>query len=61
MVGLGMKKQRDVLTISRATATCSLRALLLPRPDVYGAGLIVLSTLLMLAVVQVLESTGRKD
>lgn len=61
LVDLGMTKKQAVLTIYLATATCSLGALLLPRVDLIGAVLVITSTLFVLALVQVLESTGRKD
>ncbi len=60
LVDLGMSKKQAVLTIYLATATCSLSALLLPRVDVVGAGIIVVGTLLVLSLVHVLESAGRK-
>lgn len=60
LVDLGMTKQQSVLTIYLATATCSLGALLLPRVDLTGAAIIVLSTLCVLALVGVLESVGQK-
>jgi UDP-GlcNAc:undecaprenyl-phosphate/decaprenyl-phosphate GlcNAc-1-phosphate transferase len=61
LVDLGMTKKQAVLTIYLATATCSIGALLLPRVDWIGAGLVLISILLMLCLVQILESTGRKD
>ena len=61
LVDLGMTKKQAVLTIYLATATCSVGAILLPRVDWIGAGLVLLVTLLVLALVQVLESVGRKD
>ncbi len=60
LVDLGMTKKQAVMTIYLATATCSLSALLLPRVDGIGAGIIVLGTLLVLGLVHVLESVGRK-
>ncbi|MGN6547991.1 MAG: MraY family glycosyltransferase [Aureliella sp.] len=60
LVDLGMTKKQAVLTIYLATATCSLGALILPRVDLVGAVLVVLSTLCVLALVGVLESVGRK-
>ena len=56
LVDLGMTKKQAVLTIYLTTATCSLGALLLPRVDRLGAGLIVVSTLLVLGLVMVLEA-----
>jgi UDP-GlcNAc:undecaprenyl-phosphate GlcNAc-1-phosphate transferase len=61
LVDLGMTKKQAVLTIYLATATCSLGALLLPRVDSVGAGLIVVSTLLVLGLVTVLESVRQRD
>ena len=61
LVDLGMTKKQAVLTIYLATATCSCGALLLPRVDAIGAGLVLLIVGLVLALVQVLESVGRKD
>jgi len=60
LVDLGMTKKQAVLTIYLATATCSCGALLLPRVDTIGAGLVILIICLVLALVQVLESVGRK-
>lgn len=60
LVDLGMTKKQAVLTIYLATATCSLGALVLPRVDWMGAGLVILSTLCVLALVGILESAGRK-
>ncbi len=60
LVDLGMTKKQAVLTIYLATATCSCGALLLPRVDAIGAGLVILIICLVLALVQVLESVGRK-
>ncbi|MEM7476132.1 MAG: MraY family glycosyltransferase, partial [Planctomycetota bacterium] len=61
LVELGMTKKQAVLTIYLATATCSLSALLLPRVDFVGAILVVIGTILVLGLVQVLESVGRDD
>lgn len=61
LVDLGMSKKQAVLTIYLATATCSLSALLLPRVDWVGAVIVVLGTCLILGLVQVLESVGRKE
>lgn len=59
LVDLGMTKKQAVLTIYLATATCSLGALILPRVDLIGAGLVLFSTLLILALVGILESVGQ--
>jgi UDP-GlcNAc:undecaprenyl-phosphate/decaprenyl-phosphate GlcNAc-1-phosphate transferase len=60
LVDLGMTKKQAVLTIYLATATCSLTVLLLPRVDPFGALIIVLGTVLVLSLVRVLESVGRR-
>jgi UDP-GlcNAc:undecaprenyl-phosphate GlcNAc-1-phosphate transferase len=60
LVDRGMSKKQAVLTIYLATATCSLGALLLPRVDLPGAVIVVLSTLCVLALVGILESAGQK-
>ncbi len=60
LVDLGMTKKQAVLTIYLATATCSIGALLLPRVDLAGAVLVVLSTVCVLSLVAVLETVGRK-
>ncbi len=60
LVDLGMTKEQAVLTIYLATATCSLQALLLPRVDFVGAGLVLLCTVSVLGLVGVLETVGRK-
>ncbi len=59
LVDLGMSKKQAVLTIYLATAACSVSALLLPRVDLVGAGIIVLGTLLIIGLIRVLESVGR--
>ncbi len=60
LVDMGMSKKQAVLTIYLATATCSLGALLLPRVDLVGAGIIVLSTASVLGLIGVLESVRGK-
>ena len=60
LVDLGMSKKQAVLTIYLATATCSLGALALPRTDLPGAVIVLLSTACVLGLVGVLESAGRK-
>jgi UDP-GlcNAc:undecaprenyl-phosphate GlcNAc-1-phosphate transferase len=61
LVDLGMSKKQAVLTIYLATAACSVSALLLPRVDPIGAGIIVVGTGLILGLIRVLESVGRSD
>ncbi|MCA9190282.1 MAG: undecaprenyl/decaprenyl-phosphate alpha-N-acetylglucosaminyl 1-phosphate transferase [Planctomycetales bacterium] len=62
LVDLGMTKKQAVLTIYLATATCSIGALLLPRvTDLWGAAIVVVSTILVLALVGVLEMVGREE
>lgn len=60
LVDRGMTKKQAVFTIYLATGTCSLGALLLPRVDLTGAAIVVLSTICVLSLVGVLESAGRK-
>ena len=61
LVDLGMTKTQAVLTIYLATGTCAVGALLLPRVDIWGAGLVLLSTLLVLGLVVMLESVRHRD
>lgn len=61
LVDLGMTKKQAVLTIYLATAACSVSALLLPRVDMIGAGIILIGTLLILGLIRVLESVGRDE
>ncbi len=56
LVELGMSKTQAVATIYLATLTCSLGALILPRTDLVGAGIVILIVLAMLALIAVLES-----
>jgi UDP-GlcNAc:undecaprenyl-phosphate GlcNAc-1-phosphate transferase len=60
LVELGMSKGQAVLTIYLVTATCGLAGLLLHEVDAAGAVVVVLQVLCMMAVVCVLEMTGRK-
>ena len=59
LVELGLSKGQAVLTIYLTTATCGLAALLLPRVDWVGAGIIVLMVVCVLALIAILETTGR--
>jgi UDP-GlcNAc:undecaprenyl-phosphate/decaprenyl-phosphate GlcNAc-1-phosphate transferase len=61
LVELGMTKPQAVLTIYLTTATCGLGALLLHQVNVYGAAVIVLIVLCVLALVAVLETAGRRQ
>lgn len=61
LVDLGMTKKQAVLTIYLATATCSMGALILPRVDLFGAAVVVVSTGCVLGLVAILESVGRKS
>lgn len=61
LVDLGMTKKQAVLTIYLATGACSVSALLLPRVDWVGAGIIVTGTLLIVGLIGVLESVGRRE
>lgn len=56
LVDWGMTKPQAVATIYLATLTCSLGALILPRTDLIGAGLVIAIVLAMLALIAVLES-----
>jgi UDP-GlcNAc:undecaprenyl-phosphate GlcNAc-1-phosphate transferase len=56
LVELGMTKTQAVATICLATLTCSLGALILPRTDLIGAGIVLAIVLAMLALIAVLES-----
>ncbi len=60
LVELGMSKGQAVLTIYLVTATCGLAGLLLHQVDGAGAVVVVLQVLCMMAVICVLEMTGRK-
>jgi UDP-GlcNAc:undecaprenyl-phosphate GlcNAc-1-phosphate transferase len=60
LVDLGMTKKQAVGTIYLATLTCSLGALLLPRTDWIGAGLVLLIVLAMLGLIALLESLTSK-
>lgn len=56
LVELGMTKVQAVATIYLATLTCSLGALILPRTDLIGAGIVLAIVLAMLVLIAVLES-----
>lgn len=60
LVELGMTKRQAVGTIYLATLTCSLGALLLPRTDWIGAGLVLLIVIAMLGLIALLESLTSK-
>lgn len=61
LVELGLKPRNAVLTIHLATVTTGLGALLLYRvPDWSGAVQIVLLILCVLAIIAILETTGRR-
>jgi len=59
LVELGLSKGQAVLTIYLMTATCGLGALLLPRVDATGAGVIMLMVGCVLALIAVFEATAR--
>jgi UDP-GlcNAc:undecaprenyl-phosphate GlcNAc-1-phosphate transferase len=61
LVDLGFSKRNAVLTIYLATLTCSMGALLLPRTDTFGAGLIVGMVLCIVGMVAVLEQRTREN
>jgi len=61
LVDLGFSKGQAVLTIYLLTATCGLGALLLHQVNFYGACIIVLMILCVLALIAIIETTaGRK-
>jgi UDP-GlcNAc:undecaprenyl-phosphate/decaprenyl-phosphate GlcNAc-1-phosphate transferase len=61
LVDLGMTKGQAVLTIYLVTATCGLGGLLLHQVDAGGAAIVILQVACMMAVIFVLEMTGRKS
>lgn len=61
LVELGMTKGQAVLTIYLTTATCGLAGLLLHEVDPFGAAIVVLQVLSMMAVICVLETTARRN
>lgn len=60
LVDLGLSKPQAVLTIYLTTATCGLGALLLPRVDLFGAAVVVAIVACVLALIAILEVTGRR-
>ena len=61
LVQLGLTKGQAVATIYLTTVTCGLGALLLPRVDVVGAVIILVLIACVLALIAILESTGRRN
>ena len=61
LVELGLSKGQAVLTIYLTTATCGLGAILLRQVDTLGAGIILAMVVLVLALIAILESTGRRE
>ncbi len=61
LVELGLSKPQAVLTIYLTTAACGLSALLLNQVNRFGAAVIVLLVFLILALVAVLETAGRRN
>ena len=61
LVELGLTKGQAVLTIYLTTATCGLGALLLHQVDAVGAGVILLMIVLVLCLIAILETTGRRS
>ncbi len=59
LVELGMSKPQAVLTIYLATAACGLGGLALQEASLYGAVFVLLMVFCMLALVGILETTGR--
>jgi UDP-GlcNAc:undecaprenyl-phosphate/decaprenyl-phosphate GlcNAc-1-phosphate transferase len=60
LVELGLSKPQAVLTIYLTTATCGLGALLLHQLSLAGALVVLLMVVCTLAIVAVLETTGRR-
>ncbi len=60
LVELGLSKTQAVWTIYLATATCGLGALLLHQVDTVGAAIVLTLVVCVLAIVAILETTGRK-
>jgi len=58
LVELGLSKTQAVLTIYLLTTTCCLGALLLHRVEIFGAVLISLMVLCILALIAILETTA---
>ncbi|MBN2022844.1 MAG: undecaprenyl/decaprenyl-phosphate alpha-N-acetylglucosaminyl 1-phosphate transferase [Pirellulales bacterium] len=59
LVDLGMSKAQAVLTIYLTTATCGLGALVLHQVNALGACVVGLTVVCVLALVGILETTGR--
>jgi UDP-GlcNAc:undecaprenyl-phosphate GlcNAc-1-phosphate transferase len=60
LVDLGLTKPQAVLTVYLTTATSGLGALLLHRVDWLGAVLIMIQIGCVLALIAILETTGRR-
>ncbi len=60
LVELGLTKGQAVLTIYLTMATCGFGALLLPRVDAVGAGIVLLMILCVLALIAILEAAPRR-
>jgi UDP-GlcNAc:undecaprenyl-phosphate GlcNAc-1-phosphate transferase len=61
LVELGLTKPQAVFTIYLTTATCGLGALLLRQVNLFGAAVIALMVVCILALVAVLETAGRRN
>jgi UDP-GlcNAc:undecaprenyl-phosphate GlcNAc-1-phosphate transferase len=59
LVERGLMKGQAVLTIYLTTGTCGLSALLLHQVDAFGAVIILLGIICVLALIAILETTGR--
>jgi UDP-GlcNAc:undecaprenyl-phosphate GlcNAc-1-phosphate transferase len=59
LVELGLTKGQAVLTIYLTTAACGLGALLLPRVNLFGAGVVLLQIVCVLLLIAILETKGR--
>jgi UDP-GlcNAc:undecaprenyl-phosphate GlcNAc-1-phosphate transferase len=61
LVDRGLTKTQAVLTIYLTTATCGLGALLLHQVNAAGAGVILLMIVCVLALIAILEASGRRN
>lgn len=60
LVELGFSKTQAVLTIYLLTGTCGIAAVLLHRVDVFGAVLLSLLVLCIIALIALIETTARR-
>ena len=60
LVELGLSKSQAVLTIYLTTATCGFGGLVLRQVDEFGAVIIILMVVCVLALIGILETTARR-